>query len=150
MSRAALPPGNTPPPPPARTPPPRGTPPPVTQGAPHSHLPPLLSVVSPVSVAPPPSLWPPRPLVVVVAENAKPTEGAPPRITPNSPCADCDPGNGQAPTGDALYAASRLREQNETGAATGEVNLGSRNYSWSMGLVSMAGRAGLDVNLSRR
>jgi RHS repeat-associated protein len=72
-------------------------------------------------------------------------------IESNLPCADCDPygGGGGAsnyPTGDPNFSTARRRPANETGQAG--VDLGSRNFGWSLPLVSLPGRAGLDLNLT--
>ena len=72
-------------------------------------------------------------------------------IQANLPCADCDPqsGGGGAsnfPTGDPNFSTARGRPVNETGQQG--VDLGSRNFNWNLPLVSLPGRAGLDVDLS--
>ncbi|MDQ5846508.1 MAG: S8 family serine peptidase, partial [Acidobacteriota bacterium] len=72
-------------------------------------------------------------------------------IQSNSVCADCDPLNGGGggsyyPSGDPNFGTARERPGNETGQPG--VDLGSRNFNWSMPLVTLAGRAGLDLNLS--
>jgi RHS repeat-associated protein len=72
-------------------------------------------------------------------------------IEANLPCADCDPygGGGGAtnfPSGDPNFSTARVRPINETGESG--VNLGSRNFNWSLPLVSLPGRAGLDLDLS--
>jgi hypothetical protein len=66
-------------------------------------------------------------------------------------CADCDPQGGGGgsqyyPSGDPNFSTARNRPQNETGAPG--VDLGSRNFNWSQPLLSLAGRAGLDLNLT--
>jgi RHS repeat-associated protein len=48
-------------------------------------------------------------------------------------------------TGDTEFSNARSRPQNETGEPG--VDLGSRNFNWSTPLVSLPGRAGLDLNL---
>jgi RHS repeat-associated protein len=66
---------------------------------------------------------------------------------------------GVTPSGDDRYVASaRSQPQNQTGRSgamaiasvdeQAEVNLGSRNYNWALPLVSLPGRAGLDLNLT--
>ncbi len=72
-------------------------------------------------------------------------------IQANLPCADCDPqggggGAGNYPTGDPNFSTARRRPVNETGQPG--VNPGSRNYNWSLPLVLLAGRAGMDLNLT--
>src|SRR5215213_2901897 len=72
-------------------------------------------------------------------------------IESNLPCADCDPqggGGGGAyfPPNDPNFGTARGRPNNETGEAG--VDLGSRNFNWSVPLLSLPGRAGLDVNLT--
>jgi RHS repeat-associated protein len=74
-----------------------------------------------------------------------------PPIQANLTCADCDPqsggGGGQHhPSGDPNFATARLQPANETGEEG--VDLGSRNFNWSLPLLSLPGRAGLDVNLA--
>ncbi len=105
------------------------TPPPVTTGAPGANLPNLDTV-----------------------RNAKPE---PPQamapIQSNLVCADCDPlggggGGGYYPPGDPNFSTARRRRVNETGQPG--VNLGSRNFNWSSPVVSLPGRAGLDLNLT--
>ena len=66
-------------------------------------------------------------------------------------CADCDPyngggGGGNYPTGDPNFSTARMRPPNQTGQSG--VDLGSRNFNWSTPLVSLPGRAGLDLNVS--
>jgi YD repeat-containing protein len=66
-------------------------------------------------------------------------------------CADCDPqggggGGGYYPSGDPNFSTARERPINETGAPG--VDLGSRNFNWSLPLVNLPGRAGLDVDLA--
>ncbi|MDQ1639728.1 MAG: hypothetical protein QOF62_3067 [Pyrinomonadaceae bacterium] len=60
---------------------------------------------------------------------------------------DCG-GDDPPPAGgsDPDFSTARVRSQNETGQAG--VDLGSRNFNWSLPLVSLSGRAGLDLNLS--
>ena len=72
-------------------------------------------------------------------------------IESNLMCADCDPqggggGGGYYPSGDPNFSTARRRPMNETGDPG--VDLGSRNFNWSLPLVSLPGRAGLDVNLT--
>jgi RHS repeat-associated protein len=66
-------------------------------------------------------------------------------------CADCDPqagggGGGYYPSGDPNFSTARGRPINETGEAG--VDLGSRNFNWSLPLLALPGRTGLDVNLA--
>jgi len=105
------------------------TPPPTISGAPSAKLPNLDQVR--------------------IAQQRKPRAKFP--IEANLPCADCDPsggggGSGNYPVGDPNFSTARGRPVNETGQPG--VDLGSRNFSWSLPLVSLGGRAGLDLNLS--
>jgi RHS repeat-associated protein len=101
------------------------TPPPVTKGAPGPNLPNLDSL-----------------------RDSEPTEPTPPAlIHSNLPCTDCgDPGGGYAPVGDERYSTARTRPENETGQPG--IDLGSRNFNWSLPILSLPGRAGLDLNLT--
>lgn len=72
-------------------------------------------------------------------------------IEANLPCADCDPyggggGAGNYPSGDPNFSGARGRPLNETGQPG--VDLGSRNFNWSLPLLSLPGRAGMDLNLT--
>ena len=83
------------------------------------------------------------------AQPQQPKAAAP--IQANLPCADCDPfggggGGSNYPVGDPNFSTPRSEPVNETGQPG--VDLGSRNFNWSLPLVSLAGRAGLHVNLS--
>lgn len=74
-----------------------------------------------------------------------------PPIQANLPCADCDPYNGGGgatnyPSGDPGFSEPRTLPPNETGQPG--VDLGSRNFNWRLPLVSLPGRAGLDLNLT--
>jgi len=86
------------------------------------------------------------------ARNAKyPQPKAPAPIQSNLPCADCDPyngggGGGNVPSGDPGFSEPRTLPPNETGQP--EVDLGSQNVNWSQSLVSLPGRAGMDLNLT--
>jgi RHS repeat-associated protein len=61
-------------------------------------------------------------------------------------CADCDPtGGGGAGGGDPYFGMSRRRPTNGTGRPG--VTLGSRNFNWGLPLVSLPGRAGLDLTV---
>jgi len=63
------------------------------------------------------------------------------------PCGDCDPsGGGGGGGGDPYFGTARLRPINSTGAAG--VTLGSQNFNWSLPLLSLPGRAGLDLSMS--
>ena len=71
-------------------------------------------------------------------------------IQSNLMCADCDPygGGGGAsnfPSGDPNFSTARRRPANEIGQPG--VDLGSRNFNWGTSLISLPGRAGLDLNL---
>jgi RHS repeat-associated protein len=72
-------------------------------------------------------------------------------IQSNVTCADCDPQSGGGgsqyyPAGDPNFSTARKLPRNETGVA--EVDLGSRNFNWSQPLLSLPGRAGLDLDLT--
>lgn len=72
-------------------------------------------------------------------------------IESNLMCADCDPqgGGGGAtnyPSGDPNFSGARGRPGNETGQP--EVDLGSRNFNWSLPLLELPGRSGLDLDLT--
>ncbi|HJP94768.1 MAG TPA: S8 family serine peptidase [Pyrinomonadaceae bacterium] len=80
---------------------------------------------------------------------AQPKTKAP--IESNLPCADCDPqggggGGGYYPPSDPNFSTARGRPINETGQPG--VDLGSRNFNWSLPILSLPGRAGLDLNLT--
>jgi len=82
--------------------------------------------------------------------NAKPQEiKAKAPIEANLPCADCDPqggGGSNYPTSDPNFSTARRIPINETGQSG--VDLGSQNFNWSLPLLQLPGRAGLDVNLT--
>ena len=62
-------------------------------------------------------------------------------------CPDCDPGGGTPPPAggsDPYFATARSRPENETGAPG--IDLGSRNFNWGTPLVTLPGRAGMDLN----
>jgi RHS repeat-associated protein len=72
-------------------------------------------------------------------------------IESNLPCADCDPYGGGGggtyyPSGDPNFSTARRRPINEIGRPN--VHLGSRNFNWSQPLLSLPGRAGMDLNLT--
>lgn len=78
-------------------------------------------------------------------------ESSAPIQSANMMCADCDPqsGGGGAtnhPVGDPNFGTARSIPLNETGEA-GE-DLGSQNFNWGLPLLSLPGRAGLDVSLT--
>jgi len=105
------------------------TPPAATNGPPGMHLPNLDEIRK--------------------AKPQKPKATAP--IESNLPCADCDPqggggGGGNYPSGDPNFSTARGKPVNETGE--GGIDLGSRNFNWAVPLVSLPGRAGLDLNLT--
>lgn len=52
----------------------------------------------------------------------------------------------QAPANDPDFSTARIRPANETGSTP--VDLGSRNFNWSLPIVSLPGRAGLDLDLT--
>jgi RHS repeat-associated protein len=61
-------------------------------------------------------------------------------------CADCDPtGGGGAGGSDPYFGTSRRRPTNTTGRPG--ITLGSRNFNWGIPLVSLPGRAGLDLSV---
>ena len=83
------------------------------------------------------------------AQPQQPKARAP--IESNLMCADCDPqagggGTSYYPTGDPNFSGPRRRPINEIGQPG--VDLGSRNFNWSLPLLSLPGRAGLDLNLT--
>lgn len=84
--------------------------------------------------------------------NSRPSQPtAHPPIQSNLMCADCDPqsgggGSGYYPTGDPNFSTARMRPANETGEP-GE-DLGSQNFNWSLPLLNLPGRSGLDVSLT--
>ena len=105
------------------------TPPPVTTGAPSSTLPSLDQLRN--------------------SNPAPATARAP--IQSNQMCADCDPqggggGGSYYPSGDPNFSTARRRPNNETGQPG--VDMGSRNFNWNLPLVSLPGRAGMDLNLT--
>jgi len=71
-------------------------------------------------------------------------------IQANMICADCDPsaggGGGGSYPNDRYFGTSRSLPINEVGEPG--VNLGSRNFNWSLPVVSLPGRAGLDLSLT--
>ncbi|HKO45139.1 MAG TPA: S8 family serine peptidase, partial [Pyrinomonadaceae bacterium] len=72
-------------------------------------------------------------------------------IQSNLMCADCDPQSGGGggsyyPKSDPNFSTARMRPANEVG--TPGVDLGSRNFNWGIPLVSLPGRAGMDLNLA--
>jgi subtilisin family serine protease len=102
------------------------TPPPVTQGIPGS-LPPNLDEV----------------------RRRQPTTPKAPAPIHADICPDCDPGGGTPPPSggsDPYFATARVRPENETGQQG--IDLGSRNFNWSLPLVSLPGRSGLGLNLA--
>ncbi|HKG48371.1 MAG TPA: S8 family serine peptidase [Pyrinomonadaceae bacterium] len=82
-------------------------------------------------------------------QSQQPKSQAP--IQSNLPCADCDPqggggGGSYFPINDPNFSTARGRPVNETGEAGVDPN--SRNFNWGLPLLSLAGRAGLDLNLT--
>jgi RHS repeat-associated protein len=72
-------------------------------------------------------------------------------IRSNLPCADCDTqgggiGAGNHPPNDPNFGTARGLPINDTGEPG--VDLGSRNFNWSLPLLSLPGRAGLDLDLT--
>jgi hypothetical protein len=71
-------------------------------------------------------------------------------IEANLPCADCDPsggggGGGSHPT-DPYFGTARTHPLNDVGDPG--INIGSRNFNWSLPIVSLPGRAGHDLSLT--
>jgi hypothetical protein len=58
-----------------------------------------------------------------------------------NPCPECEPPSPH----DQNYETPRTRPPNRTGEPG--ITLGSRNYNWSLPLVSLPGRSGLDLEL---
>ena len=105
------------------------TPPASTTGAPGSNLPNLDQIRD--------------------ATNTEPQARVP--IQSNLMCADCDPQGGGGggtyyPTGDPNFSGARNLPGNQTGQTA--VDLGSRNFNWGVPVVSLPGRAGMDLNLA--
>jgi RHS repeat-associated protein len=72
-------------------------------------------------------------------------------IQSNLPCADCDPqggggGGGYYPSNDPNFSTARIKPEYDTGEVG--VDLGSGNFNWSIPLLALPGRAGLDVSLT--
>ena len=110
-----------------------GPPPAAIHTAPASNLPNLAEARRALSPAPSGQAGPTKPIEL------------------NLPCADCDPqsgggGSGYYPSGDPNFSTARKQLRNETGEEN--VDLGSRNFNWALPLVSLPGRAGLDLNLA--
>lgn len=105
------------------------TPPPTTTGAPQANLPNLDQIRK--------------------AQPQQPTVKTP--IQSNLMCGDCDPyggggGSSNYPSGDPGFSTARGKPANETGQSG--VDLGSRNFNWGTSVLSLPGRAGLDLNLA--
>ncbi|MET0648220.1 MAG: S8 family serine peptidase, partial [Pyrinomonadaceae bacterium] len=73
-----------------------------------------------------------------------PQEPPPPGISSNAPpaCDDCY----EAAGSDPQFSTSRGLPGNETGQPA--VDLGSKNFNWALPVVSLPGRAGLDLSLT--
>jgi YD repeat-containing protein len=72
-------------------------------------------------------------------------------IQSNLVCADCDPqsgggGSSYHPANDPNFSTARGRPENEAGEPG--VDLGSRNFNWSLPLLNLPGRAGMDLGLT--
>ena len=109
-----------------------------------------------------PSLAPPAPAGVPAILPAISAAPAAPLATPSNPlglndavehitrpCDFDDCGGADPPPGSGLdpnFSTARARPPNETGQAG--VDLGSRNFNWSLPLVELKGRSGLDLNLA--
>ncbi len=65
-------------------------------------------------------------------------------------CADCDPSGGGGAGGyypnDPYLGTARTRPMNDTGDPG--VDLGSQNFNWDLPVVSLPGRAGLDLSIA--
>src|SRR5205823_12790730 len=62
-------------------------------------------------------------------------------------CGDCDPSGGGGASGtDPYFGTARTQPINLTGVPG--VTLGSRNFNWSLPLVALPGRSGLDLSIS--
>lgn len=74
-----------------------------------------------------------------------PQEPPPPGISSNAPpvCEDCYEASGSS---DPQFSRSRGQLPNETGQPA--VDLGSKNFNWSLPLFSLPGRAGHDLSLT--
>ncbi len=73
------------------------------------------------------------------------------QIQSNLMCGDCEPlsgggGGENYPSGDPNFGTARMQAGNETGQDG--VDLGSRNFNWGIPLVSLPGRAGMDLEIS--
>ncbi|HEX7318020.1 MAG TPA: S8 family serine peptidase [Pyrinomonadaceae bacterium] len=83
------------------------------------------------------------------ARSAEPSDPvAPSPIRADAACLDCDPGGGEPPPAsgsDPYFSTARTRPQNETGEQG--VDLGSRNFNWSLPLVHLSGRSGMDLDI---
>jgi subtilisin family serine protease len=72
-------------------------------------------------------------------------------IQANLPCADCDPqggggGGGYYPSNDRNFSTARTEPEYDTGEVG--VDLGSGNFNWSIPLLALPGRAGMDLSLT--
>jgi RHS repeat-associated protein len=115
----------------------RSTPPPTATGAPGPNLPDLDELRRRKPTAPTSSTT---------------------TIHANLLCADCGDtvsGNGSYPSNDRYFSNARMRPINRTGRDDSDssgsgsgVKLGSRNFNWSLPVVNLIGRAGMDLNLS--
>lgn len=129
----------------------------------HPNIPAPLSAPShpPATIVAPPKpavQWDPR-LLPSLGARSMPSPSPPgiPTIEPPNvvatashladPCGlDCGGADPPAGSGtDPDFSTARTRPQNETGASG--VDLGSRNFNWSLPLVDLKGRAGLDLIL---
>jgi RHS repeat-associated protein len=104
------------------------TPPPTTTGAPGANLPNIDQLRD--------------------IQAQQPKARAP--IESNLSCADCYPqggggGGGYYPPSDPNFSTARRKPINETGLEG--VDLGSRNFNWGLPLLTLPGRAGLDLSL---
>lgn len=74
------------------------------------------------------------------------------KIRANLPCTDCDPygggggGGSYYPSGDQMFSTARTRPQNDVGSEG--VDLGSQNFNWSLPILGLRGRAGLNLSLT--
>ncbi len=71
-------------------------------------------------------------------------------IQANLVCADCDPsgggGGGASFPNDPYFATARTQPLNDVGEPGAD--LGSRNFNWALPILSLPGRAGLDLSLT--
>jgi RHS repeat-associated protein len=86
------------------------------------------------------------------ARRSRPDDPQAPTFIQSNLLPDCGANcGGNIPAGaggnDPYFAAARTLPENRTGEMAG-VDPGSRNFNWSMPLVNLSGRAGLDLNIA--